>query len=123
MADKLGFVLDVRAFEEDLKHATTAGREVAEATARELGRDGLALQGDSRLAACREDGPDGTNLRGCVKLYLPDRGDRWRMVLLLVKTPNGDWAFQYLSFGLGHPTRFWVPSAYQVAHLRLHGLG
>jgi hypothetical protein len=31
-----------------------------------------------------------------------------------------DLVLAYLGFGLGHPVKPWQPSAYQVAHQRLH---
>jgi len=34
--------------------------------------------------------------------------------------PRGDPVLAYLAFGLGQPAKPWKPSAYRVAHERLH---
>ncbi len=43
------------------------------------------------------------------------------MVFEITHDPStGELVLAYLAFGLGHPGKPWHPSAYQVAHQRLH---
>lgn len=43
------------------------------------------------------------------------------MVFEITRDPaSGDLVLAYLAFGLGHPDKPCQPSAYQVAHQRLH---
>lgn len=45
----------------------------------------------------------------------------WRMVFEITRDPaSGAFVLAYLAYGLGHPGKPWQPSAYQVAHQRLH---
>jgi hypothetical protein len=105
-------------FAEDMSHATVAGRRVATDARRELERDGADT---AKLLACQPQGRDGTRLPRCVKLYLPDAAGPWRMVFRIARDPlTGKLMLAYLASGLGHPTRPWQPSAYRVAHTRLH---
>lgn len=109
---------DEPAFAEDISHATAAGRRVAVDARRELERDGVDV---GVLLRCQEQGRDGTRLERCVKLYLPSPGGAWRMVFEITRDrTSGELVLAYLAFGLGHPGKPWQPSAYQVAHQRLH---
>jgi len=109
---------DELAFAEDVSHATAAGRRVALDTRRQLERDGIDV---GTLLRCQAHGRDGTRLERCVKLYLPSPGGAWRMVFEITRDlSTGELVLAYLAFGLGHPGKPWQPSAYQVAHQRLH---
>jgi hypothetical protein len=109
---------DELAFAEDISHATTAGRRVAIDARRELERDGVDI---ATLQRCQAHGRDGTRLERCVKLYLPSTGGPWRMVFEITRDrASAQLVLAYLAFGVGHPGKPWQPSAYQVAHQRLH---
>jgi len=109
---------DEPAFAEDISHATAAGRRVALDARRLLERDGIDVDA---LLRCQEHGRDGTRLERCVKLYLPSAGGAWRMVFEITRDrASGELVLAYLAFGVGHPGKPWQPSAYQVAHQRLH---
>jgi hypothetical protein len=109
---------DEQAFAEDISHATTAGRRVATDARRELERDGVDI---ATLQRCQAHGRDGTRLERCVKLYLPSTGGPWRMVFEITRDrASAQLVLAYLAFGVGHPAKPWQPSAYQVAHQRLH---
>ena len=107
---------DDRLFDEDLPHATSSGRAVARGARERFERDGIAA---AQLTQCDPEHRDGTRLPNCVKTYLPEPGDRWRMVFELV-LEEGTPALAYLAFGVGHPEHAWQLSAYQVADQRLH---
>ena len=107
---------DDEAFAEDIAHATTAGRNLAEQARAHLEREGLAPD-DTR--PCMADGPDGTRLPRCVKIYLLLPAGRWGLVLEVVRT-EGKIRLEHRAFGVRHPSRPWHPSVYQVAHRRLH---
>lgn len=109
---------DELAFAEDLSHASAAGRRVALDARRQLENDEIDID---PLRRCNPDGRDGTRLERCVKLYLPTPTGAWRMVFEITRHQiSGDLVLAYLAFGLGHPDKPWQPSAYQVAHRRLH---
>lgn len=109
---------DDTAFLEDLDHASPSGREVAQSARARREREGAD---PSELAPCDADHSSGTQLANCVKVYLPTPGGRWRMVFELVRDPiTTEIVLAYRAFGVGHPEHPWQPSAYQVAHWRLH---
>ncbi len=110
---------DDEAFVEDLAHASAAGQKVALQARRRLERDGLAA---SETRPCLAEGPEGTRLAGCVKLYLPPPAGRWGLVLRLARAEE-ELVLYHLAFGVRHPERPWQPSVYQVAHRRLHPEG
>jgi hypothetical protein len=93
--------------------AETARREI------ETGRSRLAWK------RCEAEGPSGTRLPGCRKLYVPlgEAGPSaapYGFVFQLVKTLDGlAWAF--LAFGERHPDNPATRSVYERAHHRLHG--
>ncbi len=59
-------------------------------------------------------------LRGCVKLYVPDSRGPWRIILRGDLSQPRPALFAF-AFGEGHPRDVWHPSVYQVADRRLHG--
>jgi len=111
---------DELAFAEDLRHASPAGRDVARAARARLEREGASLD---ELRRCDPEHRDGTRLPNCVKTYLPGPGGRWRMIFQALYDPvPGQLRLAFLAFGVGHPEHPWQPSAYDVAHNRLHGV-
>jgi hypothetical protein len=85
-------------------------------------RRGIAL---AEVLPCQAAGPDGTQLAGCAKLYLPP-GDAppserpYAFVLRLARTPEGELVWIFVAFGHRHP-RPGVRSVYERAHRQLHG--
>jgi hypothetical protein len=103
-------------FEEDLAHATAAGRAAIVAVIDQLKSTGVPK---SWLKRCQAEGRDGTRLGGCVKIYVPHPDGPWGAVLTgdkLTTVPT----LVLLAVGQRHPTQPWTPSVYQVAHRRLH---
>jgi hypothetical protein len=114
-ATRYGVHFDELAFAEDLRHASPAGRDIARAARTRLERDGAGLD---ELWRCDPEHREGTRLPNCVKTYLPGPGGRWRMIFEAVyDRAAGELR---LAFGVGHPEHPWQPSAYDVAHHRLH---
>ena len=118
MADIARFrvLFDDDAFNEDLSHASPAGRHEALAARKRLEKDGLTAP---ETKPCLGLGPEGTQLGGCVKVYLPPPAGPWGMVLRLVRDGPGV-ALYCLAFGIRHPVQAWQPSVYRVADRRLH---
>jgi hypothetical protein len=113
----IAVVFDEPAWAEDLARLNRPQRELAERTRRRIERDGLTL-GAPDLYACLAEGPDATNLAGCVKHY----ADELRLVLTGDVAADGQKRLLCIAVGLGHPHRAArTPSAYQIAHRRLHG--
>jgi hypothetical protein len=54
-------------WDSDLRRIGDRGQELARGVRARLERDGIAL---AELRRCEAEGPDGTRLQGCVKLYL-----------------------------------------------------
>jgi hypothetical protein len=84
----------------------------------EAHHSGLAWQ------PCKEDGPRGTRLGGCVKLYVPLRqggasAAPYGFVFALRKV-DGGLALRMIAFGERHPTNPRTHSVYARAHRRLH---
>lgn len=117
MADiaRFAVLFDAEAFDEDVAHATVAGEEVARAARHQLERAGVAAQD---CKPCLAEGPEGTALPGCVKLYLPPPAGQWGLVLRLGRR-SGEPVLYHIAFGMRHPDRAWQPSVYRVAHGRL----
>src|SRR5690349_12446746 len=61
-------VFDDRLWSQDLTRTSTRGRSVAISARHQYERRGCLV---SSLRRCDEEGPDGTRLPGCVKVYLP----------------------------------------------------
>jgi hypothetical protein len=115
---RYGVHFDELAFAEDVRQASPTGRDVARAARTRLERDGAALD---ELRRCDPEHREGTRLPNCVKTYLPGPGGRWRMIFeATYDRAAGELRLAYLAFGVGHPEHPWQPSAYDVAHHRLH---
>jgi len=71
-------LFDDIAWAEDLHHASAAGASAAIAARAALESSGL-LADDTK--PCLSEGPDGTRLSGCVKVYVPAPIGPWGLVL------------------------------------------
>jgi hypothetical protein len=99
----------------DLRRIGERGQELARDVRVRLERDGIAL---GEVRRCEAEGPDGTRLEGCVKLYL----DHWGLVFTGDVSAEGEPRLLCLALGLRHPDRRTrTPSVYRLAHRRLHG--
>jgi hypothetical protein len=105
-----------RAWREDLGRASAEGRRIARAARRELEARGVARD---RLSSCRAEGPDGTELPGCQKLYVGEP-EGHGLVFAPARDERG-LVLAVLAFGERHPARA-RESVYQVAHRRLRAL-
>jgi hypothetical protein len=73
------------------------------------------------LRACDPEGPGGTALESCVKVYLPAPAGPHGMVFRIARQRGGRLGLAYLAFALRHPgPDMRQPSVYEVAHRRLH---
>ena len=107
---------DRDAWDEDLARASRGGRAAAQ-----MARHGYELNGVpvDELRQVQEEGPDGTVLPQCVKVYLPDPAGKYGMVFEVVRTKRG-LRLEYIAFGVRHhPRRSHAPTVYQLAHRRL----
>lgn len=120
MADGAGSVrfavrIDSAVLDEDLAHATDAGRTAIKRALAEVADDGVPYLW---LKRCQAEGRDGTRLPGCVKFYVPQPDGKWGAVLT-ADTHDGTKTLLLLAAGERHPAQPWRPSVYQVAHARL----
>jgi hypothetical protein len=105
------------AFDEHLARTSNSGRATAEAARRRYERDGVPVE---QLRHVRDEGPDGTSLPNCLKVYLPPPDGRFGMVFKLVIDETGAW-LRYLAFGTRHhPKGSHAPTVYEIAHRRLN---
>jgi hypothetical protein len=104
-------------FNEDIARAGSSGRAAAETARQRYERDGVPID---ELRHVQDEGPDGTILPGCLKVYLPPPDGRFGMVFALVIGETGAW-LRYLAFGVRHhPKDSHTPTVYELAHRRLH---
>jgi hypothetical protein len=73
------------AFDEDIAHAGSGDRAVAEAARRRYERDGAPI---GELRKVEAEGRDGTILPGCLNVYLPAPDGRFGMVFKLEISRN-----------------------------------
>jgi hypothetical protein len=102
--------------DEDLAHATAAGRAAIAPVIDKLKTAGVRK---SSLKRCQPEGRDGTRLPGCVKMYIPQPDGAWGAVLTgdkLATVPT----LVLLAAGHRHPVQPWTPSVYEVASRRLN---
>lgn len=96
--------------------------EIATSTRSDAERRGVAL---ADVRPCEAHGPDGTELAGCAKLYLPI-GDAppserpFAFVLQLGQEVDATLVWVFVAFGHRHP-KPGVRSVYERAHRQLHG--
>jgi hypothetical protein len=99
----------------DTSQVGTRARGLAGHARARLERTGLPLA-DPPLMRCLDEGPDGTQLSDCLKLYIED----WGMVFVLRRQATR-LVLLCLAFGHRHPQApSRQPSVYQLAHRRLH---
>lgn len=109
--------IDSAVLDEDLAHATAAGRAAIKGAVSEIRADGVPYLW---LKRCQPEGRDGTRLPGCVKFYIPQPDGQWGAVLT-ADTAHQTKMLVLLAVGDRHPSQPWRPSVYQVAHSRLNG--
>jgi len=100
-------------------------RSPARARAEKARREIEADRSGLRWQPCEEDGPQGTRLGGCVKLYVPlgqegASAAPYGFVFGLRKV-DGGLVLRMVAFGERHPTNPRTHSVYKRAHRRLHG--
>ncbi len=74
---------------------------------------------------CEPEGPGGTRLQGCRKLYIPldqegSSAAPYGFVFQLAKTESG-FVWNFIAFGERHPDNPSTRNVYERAHKRLHG--
>jgi len=117
-------VFDETAWAQDLRAASSQARAAASAARAIFERAGIQA---GPLKKCGIE--HGSDLRGCVKVYvgaggrLGDRDDPWGMVLEGITRPSGRPALQVIGFGRRHPTDrdgrpARTPTVYDRAHRR-----
>ena len=110
-------LFDEAAFAEDLQRTSKTGEVVALAARREFEADGIPV---GSLLACDEEGPDGTELRHCVKLRLPPPNGKFGMVFR-IERQKGRSVLTFAAFGTRHhPANSHALTVYDIAHRRLH---
>lgn len=101
--------------------AQSRARLVAEESRRVFERDGVP---ERELRACEAEGPDGTELGGCLKLYLPlGQGDPHERPfgMVFVDVGREQPELVMLAYGARHqPPQAHADSVYRRAHRRLH---
>lgn len=107
--------VDERELAEDLAHASEAGRAAIEPMLEMLRVDGVSKDW---LRQCDAEARDGTQLAGCVKLYIPQPAGQWGAVFLGGFADDKPTLF-LLAVGRRHPEASWKPSVYEIAHRRL----
>ncbi|MGH3993386.1 MAG: hypothetical protein ACRDSN_13105 [Pseudonocardiaceae bacterium] len=108
--------VDDAVLDEDLAHATDAGRTAIGRAIRDFERGGIRAVW---LKRCQPDHQDGTDLPGCVKVYIPLPDGQWGAVFT-ADVADGVPTLVLLAAGHRHPLQPWTPSVYHVAHRRLH---
>jgi hypothetical protein len=108
---------DPEVWEEDLARTTQAGRTAAERARRAYERIGVPR---SDLRPCNAEGPLGTALPRCLKVYLPPPAGRFGMVFRAIQVERR-LRLELLAFGVRHhPPDSNALTVYQLAHQRLH---
>lgn len=73
------------------------------------------------LMACEKHGRDGTELGGCVKVYVPSPAGRFGVVMAAVSHPERPIGLRVIAFGVRHqPRQANALTVYEIAHRRLH---
>jgi hypothetical protein len=107
------------AWSEDLARTSETGRAEAAAARKRYEREGIP---QSELRPCDAEARDGTNLAGCVKVYVPAPAGPFGLVLEVARTAEGRVGLMYVAFGTRHqPRGSRAPSVYAIAHQRIHG--
>jgi hypothetical protein len=90
---------DDRLFEADLRRVPEVGRDALRSARARFEQDGVSAT-DRRL--CQAEHPSGTQLPGCLKVYIPDFGGPWRIVQI-TRFADDALGLEYVAAGLGHP--------------------
>jgi hypothetical protein len=119
---RLGVRFDERVWADATRGFSRQSLNVATSARRTLEEQGIALE---QLLPCQSPGPDGTQLSGCAKLYLPVGEEPpsqrpFAFVLQLARDVTGDLVFVFVAFGPRHPGPG-VRTVYERAHRQLHG--
>lgn len=93
-------VFDDAAWAEDILRASAAARAVAADARGTFEEDGVAID---QLKACAAEGPDGTELPHCLKVYLPAPDGPHGMVFEIDRVARR-LRLLYVAFGLRHPS-------------------
>ncbi|HXS32322.1 MAG TPA: hypothetical protein VN758_00940 [Solirubrobacterales bacterium] len=112
-------LFDNAAFAEDLNRTSDTGRDVALAARREYEQEGAPL---ADLLACDEEGPEGTALVHCMKVYLPppDGSNGKFGMVFRIELRGGKAVLVFAAFGVRHqPRDSHAPTVYEIAHQRL----
>jgi len=116
------FPAGVWAADVELRYAPASrARVVAEQSRRAFEREGIP---ERELQVCKAEGPEGTDLPGCLKLYLPlgvsDPHER-PFGMVLIDVGENEPALVLLAYGVRHlPEESHSESVYRRAHRRLH---
>jgi hypothetical protein len=109
---------DPEAWDEDSARASRHAQAVASAARSRYEQTGVPVE---ELHQVQEEGPEGTILPQCVKVYLPPREGRFGMVFEVVLAGN-QLRLEYIAFGVRHhPRNSNAPTVYQLADRRLNG--
>lgn len=107
---------DSDAWDKDIARAGNNGRAAAETARDRYKRDGVPVE---ELRQVQNEGPDGTILPNCVKVYLPPPFGRFGMVFEVVRAE--ELRLEYIAFGVRHhPPESNASTVYELAHRRLH---
>lgn len=118
--ERVAFDDDVWAEEVGRFNATGRAQTVAHAARAAIERPGARIA----VRRCDAEGPDGTRLAGCAKVYLPldleaSRSPYGFVFALRADSDTGRVMLRLVPYGERHPRT--GRSVYQRAHRRLHG--
>jgi hypothetical protein len=106
-------------FAADLARFPAAGQQAVEAARGRYERTGVPAE---ERRQCHADHPSGTQLPGCMKVYVPDFGGPWRIVFQIAWLAENELGLEYVAASVGHvPRGTRRRDVYQLAHYRLHG--
>lgn len=106
-------------FAADVARLPQRGRLALQAARARYERNGV--RADERRR-CDPEHHSGTQLVGCVKVYIPDFGGRWRIVFQIALLPSAELGLAYVAAGVAHLRRdSRSRDVYELAHFRLHG--
>jgi hypothetical protein len=119
---RAAFPAGVWAADVDARYPSSSrARTVADGARREFERDGVP---ERELQLCEPEGPEGTRLDGCLKLYLPlgpsDPRER-PFGMVFIDVGRTEPALVLLAYGVRHqPRGAHADTVYRRAHQRLH---
>lgn len=108
---------DSNAWDKDIARAGSSGRAAAETARDRYERDGVPVE---ELRQVQDEGPDGTILPNCVKVYLPPPVGKFGMIFEVVRADE-KLRLEYIAFGVRHhPPESNASTVYELAQQRLH---